>query len=168
VTVRKKSGRTREELLEELGRAVRESQVAQDMADQAVADLLGVHRTDLRCMDVLNQRGRLTAGQLADASGLTTGAVTAMIDRMERAGNVTRVRDAEDRRRVFVELTPQANEAGEKLYEPLATAWQEFTKRYSDHDLAVLLDFVKLGLEMNLKLAAGVREEIERRAARSA
>ena len=87
---------------------------------------------------------------------------------MERAGNVTRVRDPEDRRRVFVELTPEAKETGEKLYEPLATAWQEFATRYSDHDLAVLLDFVKLGHGMNLKLAASVREEIERREARSA
>jgi DNA-binding MarR family transcriptional regulator len=168
VTIRKESGRTREQLLEELSAAVRESQVAQDMADQAVADLLGVHRTDMRCMDVLDQRGRLTAGQLAEASGLTTGAVTAMIDRMERAGYVTRVRDPEDRRRVFVELTPEAQEMGRKLYEPLMKAWPEASKRYSDHDLAVLLDFVKRGHEMNLMLAANVREELMRREAQSA
>src|SRR3954447_3846866 len=168
MTIRKEPGRTREQLLEELAAAVRESQVAQDMADQAVADLLRVHRTDLRCMDVLDQRGRLTAGQLAEASGLTTGAVTAMIDRMERAGYVTRVRDLEDRRRVFVELTPLAKKTGEKLYEPLGKAWREAAKRYSDHDLAVLLDFVQRGLDMNQKLAAGVSEKIERREARSA
>ena len=168
MTVRKEAGRTREELLQELNIAVRASQVAQDMADQAVADLLGVHRTDMRCMDVLDQRGRLTAGQLAEASGLTTGAVTAMIDRMERAGYVTRVRDPEDRRRVFVELTPEAKKRGHELYEPLAKGWPEMAKRYSDHDLAVLLDFVKYGHERNLKLAESVRERIERGEARSA
>jgi DNA-binding MarR family transcriptional regulator len=168
MTIRKEAGRTREQLLEQLSAEVRASQVAQDMVDQAVADLMGVHRTDMRCMDVLDQRGRLTAGQLAEASGLTTGAVTAMIDRMERAGFVTRVRDPEDRRRVFVELTPEAKEAGRKLYEPLAKAWPEVAKRYSDHDLAVLLDFVKEGHQMNLRMAADVRAMVQERQARSA
>ena len=156
------------EVFEELLSEVRLSQNATDRFDQAVADAIGVNRTDMRCMDVLDQRGRLTAGQLAEASGLTTGAVTAMIDRMERAGYVTRVRDPEDRRRVFVELTPEAKKRGHELYEPLAKGWPEMAKRYSDHDLAVLLDFVTYGHERNLKLAESVRERIERGEARSA
>jgi DNA-binding MarR family transcriptional regulator len=162
MTIRKPQGRTREELLWAVSAEVRASQVAQDMVDQAVADLMGVHRTDLRCMDVLDQRGRMTAGELAEASGLTTGAVTAMIDRMERAGHVKRVRDPDDRRRVFVELTPEAKETGRELYEPLGKAWPEAAKHYTDHDLAVVLDFVKRGREMQERMAAQLRARMER------
>src|SRR5919197_538739 len=132
MTVRKEAGRTREELLQELYVAVRAAQVAQDMADQAVADFLGVHRTDMRCMDVLDQRGRLTAGQLAEASGLTTGAVTAMIDRMERAGFVTRVRNQNARGRLLGDPRSEAKKRAQELYEPLAKGWPEMAKRYSD------------------------------------
>lgn len=163
MTARKQAIADRQAVLHELTAAVRAGQVATDMVDQAVADLLGVHRTDMRCMDVLDQRGRMTAGQLAEASGLTTGAVTAMLDRMERAGYITRVRDSEDRRRVLVELTPHAKLEGQKLYASHAERWAEASKRYSDHDLEVLLDFVRLGLEGNLELAASLRERLERR-----
>ncbi len=165
MTVQKSRRPSREALIEELTAEVRAGQVALDQVDQAVADLLGINRTDMRCMDVLDQRGRLTAGQLAEASGLTTGAVTAMLDRMERAGHITRVRDSVDRRRVMVELTPEARRAGRKLFEPHAERWAEASKRYSDRDLEVLLDFARLGREANLDMAASLREQLERKRA---
>ena len=160
--------RSRQELFEELVAEVRASQVAQDMTDQAAADLLGVNRTDLRCMDVLDQRGRMTAGELAEASGLTTGNVTAMLDRMERAGYATRVRDSEDRRRVYVELTPDAREVGREIYAPLAEGGEKLAKRYSEHELELLLEFTRFGREANEKLAAQLRERLEAGERRSA
>ena len=86
----------REALLQQLGDAVREFQRAADAMDDAACARLGINRTDARCMDVLDHRGRMTAGELAQASGLSTGAVTGVLDRLERLGYVRRLRDTED------------------------------------------------------------------------
>src|ERR671932_2430246 len=94
------------ELFTELLSEVRMSHNATDRFDQAVADALGVNRTDMRCIDVLEREGPVTAGRLAEATGLTTGAITTVIDRLERAGMARRTRDPDDRRRVLVELDP--------------------------------------------------------------
>ena len=73
--------------------------------------VLGLNPTDVRCVDLLDQHGTMTAGALAELAGLSTGAVTFLLDRLERAGFVRRVRDLEDRRRVLVELVPLAADA---------------------------------------------------------
>ena len=88
-------------------RRVRAYQTSNDNFDQAIADRLGMNRTDMRCVDLIDQAGGMTAGELARAADLTTGAVTAVIDRLERAGMARRVADPADRRRVRVEVTPK-------------------------------------------------------------
>src|SRR3979490_3402685 len=93
-------------VFEELIYEVRRSQAATDRFDQAVADAIGLNRTDMRCLDVLSREGPVTAGRLAEATGLTSGAMTTALDRLERAGYARRTRDATDRRRVLVEATP--------------------------------------------------------------
>ena len=87
--VRRRRG-SRAELLAEVARELRGYQSALDAFDEAVAERLGINRTDLRCLDLLSQHKRLTAGALARASGLTTGAVTFVLDRLERRGLVRR------------------------------------------------------------------------------
>ena len=82
---------------------VRGWQVDQEIFDGSVAELAGLHRTQWRCLDILTTRGPLTAGQLARATRLTTGAVTAVVDQLEAAGYVRRIRDPDDRRRVIIE-----------------------------------------------------------------
>jgi DNA-binding MarR family transcriptional regulator len=99
--------RHKRHVFEELIDEIRRSQNATDRFDQAVADALGMNRTDMRCIDVLQREGPVTAGRLAEATGLTTGAMTTALDRLERAGYARRTRDAADRRRVVVELTPK-------------------------------------------------------------
>src|SRR3954469_22481009 len=94
------------ELFTELIDEVRTSQLATDRYDQAVADALGLNRTDMRCADVLDREGPVTAGRLAEATGLTSGAITTAIDRLERAGIARRRPDPGDRRRVLVEIEP--------------------------------------------------------------
>ncbi len=84
----------RERVMQALGEAVRAYQNALDKADDAVAEILGINRTDARAGDIVDQHGRITAGQLAVEAGLTTGAVTAVVDRLERTGLIRRVRDA--------------------------------------------------------------------------
>src|ERR1700730_8582328 len=81
------------ELFWQLMLEIRASQNATDRYDQAVADTLGLNRTDMRCLDILDRQGRLTAGQLAEQTGLTSGAVTTVIDRLEAAGHARRVGD---------------------------------------------------------------------------
>src|SRR5579862_8285253 len=95
-------------LYAELSNEVRASQRATDVVDELVCQLIGINRTDARCMDILDQHGSMSAGDLAEASRLTTGAITAVIDRLERAGLAQRVPDPSDRRRVLVEVTPKA------------------------------------------------------------
>ncbi len=79
--------------------------------DKLAAARLGVGMTDLHCLNIVQSRGGVTAGELAAESGLTTGAVTAVIDRLERAGFARRVRDDRDRRKVVVEVTPDVLQA---------------------------------------------------------
>src|SRR3954451_11546977 len=75
--------------------------------DNLAARRLGVNVTDLDCLNVIERRGSLTAGELATEAGLTSGAITGVIDRLERAAFPRRTRDPDDRRRVTVAVTPE-------------------------------------------------------------
>jgi DNA-binding MarR family transcriptional regulator len=111
----------------------------QDAAFDAVAARrLGVSPTDLHCLNIIQARDGVTAGELASASGLTTGAVTGVIDRLERVGYARRARDREDRRRVNVKVTDRfLDEAGE-IWGPLAAEWQTgIGRRFSAAELEV-------------------------------
>ncbi|HYP47257.1 MAG TPA: MarR family transcriptional regulator [Thermoleophilaceae bacterium] len=134
---------TRAELIEALIAANRRYQQATDMLDQATADMLGVNRTDARCIDVLHQRGPLSAGELADASGLSPGAVTTVIDRLERAGYARRLRDEHDRRRVLVEVTELTNERAAAIYGPLVERSGPLFSDLSDQHLRVIRRFLE-------------------------
>jgi len=78
--------------------------------EQALAERLGMNVTDLRCLELVLAEPGMTAGRLADESGLTTGAVTGVVDRLEQAGYVTRTADPADRRRAVIQPTPAADE----------------------------------------------------------
>src|SRR5947207_2197662 len=106
----KKSAATsaRAKLVAALNAAAREASGLGVLLSETVARALGLNPTDLECLDVIARRERATAGDLASATGLTTGAVTGVIDRLERAGFAHRERDAADRRKVYVRLVPAA------------------------------------------------------------
>src|SRR5262245_24559264 len=97
---------SKRKLSEELIHLSRANEAANDAFDELACRKLGINRTDLRCLNILENNGSMTAGRLAELSGLTTAAVTAMLDRVERAGFARRVRDQKDRRQVIVEVTP--------------------------------------------------------------
>jgi DNA-binding MarR family transcriptional regulator len=137
---------------------VRRSQGATDRFDQAVADALGLNRTDMRCLDTIEREGSVPAGRLADTTGLTSGAITTALDRLERAGYARRVPDPTDRRRVLVELTPQLRERTNAFYEPHMKLSEQLYQRYNQPQLELLLEFVRAGREFNELHAA----EIER------
>jgi DNA-binding MarR family transcriptional regulator len=143
------------ELLDE----VRKSQLATDRFDQAVADALGMNRTDMRLTDVLDREGRVTAGRLAQETGLTSGAITTAIDRLERAGFARRVHDPNDRRRVLVELTPEARDRGRSFYTEHAALAEKLYHRYNEDELRLLRDFVRGSREFNEDAAAKLEKE---------
>src|SRR5512132_671107 len=98
---------SREKLISQLIDAIRASQRATDLVDETAANYLGINRTDARALDVIEQYGPITAGRLAEELRLSTGAVTTLVDRLERAGYARRLRDPGDRRRVLVEAAPE-------------------------------------------------------------
>lgn len=144
-----------------LGDEIRAGQRATDAVDEAVTELFGVNRTDSRCMDILEQHGRMSAGQLAGLSGLSTGAVTAVVDRLERAGYAQRVPDPSDRRRVLVELTERAQKLSwELMGRPLREAAAPIMEKYSDAELELLLEFQRRGREYQERHAQWLRERL--------
>jgi len=143
---------------------LRRNQVLTQMLDEAAADYLGINTTDGRALDVIDQAGgRVTAGELARELRLSTGAVTAILDRLEQAGYARRVPDPDDRRRVLIEQTPKVQKAGSQIYggPEDALAWAD---DFSDAELDVLLRFHEQGmawledrLERIEKLKAGAK-----------
>lgn len=151
----------RERLYEELGDEVRANQRATDVVDELVCQLLGINRTDARCLDILDQHGSMSAGDLAEASRLTTGAITAVIDRLERAGYARRVPDPSDRRRVLIQLTPKAYEAStELMVEPLAELARPMASAYSEEQLRLFIEFTRQGREMQERHAEWLRDRL--------
>ncbi|HUA03601.1 MAG TPA: MarR family transcriptional regulator [Solirubrobacteraceae bacterium] len=156
------------QLYAELGDEVRANQRATDAVDELLAEALGINRTDARCMDILDQHGRMSAGDLAQESRLTTGAITAVIDRLERAGIARRVPDPSDRRRVLVEPTEKAREfANELMVEPMREMYIPMAERYSDDDLRLILDFTRQGRELQERHADWLRERLKAQSERT-
>jgi DNA-binding MarR family transcriptional regulator len=113
-----------------------------DSLSQAVAERVGLSPTDLLAMDLISRDGQTTAGQLASHLHLTTGAITGLIDRLERSGLAKRTADASDRRRVLVVTTAKGDRVGE-LFGPLAIALRRATDGYTERELLTLNDFLR-------------------------
>jgi DNA-binding MarR family transcriptional regulator len=116
--------------------------------DEGLAKKLKLSRTDMRCLDLIGRLGPLTAGRLAQEAGLTTGAVTFMLDRLEETGMVVRRRDTEDRRRVWVEIVPEARQRLEELQQPVAEAMRRVSQRFAAEELAVVRDYMRQAKEV--------------------
>jgi DNA-binding MarR family transcriptional regulator len=110
--------------------------------ERAIADRLGLIPTDLRCLDAVRSEPRLTAGRLAEITGMSTSATTAALDRLERGGFIRRLRDDVDRRRVFVVSTGQHEEESARLFAPLDAAAAEIMQGYDDAQLTLIADFL--------------------------
>lgn len=119
-----------------------------DAFEEAAAARLRLNRTDLRALDVVLASGPITAGELAAVLNLSPAATTTVIDRMERAGYVARVRDAENRRRVMVTATDTARAAEREIYLPVGAAGAEALARYSKDQLIFIVDFLRAARRM--------------------
>src|SRR3954447_2127377 len=143
-----------------LGLALRETSAQSVLFSQAVADRVGLNATDLEALDLLVRHGSMTAGRLAERTGLTTGAVTGLVDRLERRGYVRREPHPSDRRSVVVRpLTEVAVQDLEPCYAPMSQAMAALYSRFSDDELAAIADFVARAAVITEELVANLRSQ---------
>jgi DNA-binding MarR family transcriptional regulator len=115
-----------------------------------IAGKVGLNATDTRCLDILARSlpASMTAGALTEATGLTTGAITGILDRLERAGFVKRRKDAHDRRKVLVELVPGEMASLARLYDGLGMGMESLAARYSLPELEMIEGFLSVTLSI--------------------
>ena len=154
--------KARAALMLDLEHAVRKSSALGVIFGQAVANRVGVSSSDLECLDFLNIEGRVTAGRLAELTGLTTGAITGVVDRMEKAGLVRRERDESDRRKVFIAIVPEALGKIGRFYEPLQKAVTKDWEGYTDAELKLLLRFMTQGYTTMLGVLDDLKKSLEK------
>ena len=131
---------------------------------QSVAIRFGLSESDVEALEVLIDTGAATAGRLSDLMGLTTGAVTRVIDRLEQAGYVRRIPDPTDRRRVIVEPVPEKMAALEALMAGYGEKSASEIGRYSDAELAVINDFLTRMADVTRDEANAMRDRPDREA----
>jgi DNA-binding MarR family transcriptional regulator len=140
----------KKDLIDELVSEFRVSGNQDSAFDNLAAGQLGVNRTDLHCLNIIENSGGLTAGELADEAGLTTGAVTGVIDRLERAGYARRVSDPADRRRVKLEVTAKFYSRANKIWGPMAADWESrLSRRFTGEELELVTEFLRATNELS-------------------
>lgn len=145
-----KSAAGRARLMDELAGASRRYMAAYALFNQALADHLRLHPTDLQCLNLLSlETGPVTTGRVAELTGLTTGSATRLVDRLERAGYVTRERDAEDRRRVLVTLVPERLAEFGAVWQKLNGGWFGMFDSYDDDEIALLTTHMRRTVELS-------------------
>jgi DNA-binding MarR family transcriptional regulator len=153
------SKENRQELVSSVAWEIAQFQDAGTLVDEAVAQQMGINRTDQRCLGLLSLKGPMGAGQLAAATELSPGAMTAALDRLERLGYVRRVRSLTDRRSVMVEITPAAFQQIQGFYGPIGEEGVAQLESYTDATLIFLRDFLRKGREMEMRHAARIRSQ---------
>ncbi len=150
----------RAKLVVELSHQARARTTWTVLLHHAIASRSGINVTDMQCINLLQLRGPMTPGQLADAMFLTTGgAITAVVDRLEKAGMVRRRRDEQDRRRVIVEAAtdgPTSELSGR--FGPVAELYQKLLDDYTDEQLTVILDYLSRTNELSPEVIDRVKQ----------
>lgn len=108
----------------------------------AIAEKLGLSVTDHKALDLIYKAGSMTAGHLAELTGLTTGAVTGIVDRLEEAGFAKRTRASHDRRQVIIEPIPEQAQKIHQLFESLGQTMTTLTEQYSDQELSIIHSYL--------------------------
>jgi DNA-binding MarR family transcriptional regulator len=142
--------KARAALLAALEQAMRKASAQGVLYGQSVANAVGISGSDLDCLDLLNFEGRVTAGRLAEVTGLTTGAITGVVDRLEKAGLVRRERDEADRRKVYIVILPASAARIGRYYLPLQEKMHKVWGTYSDAELQLLLRFATEGYKASV------------------
>jgi DNA-binding MarR family transcriptional regulator len=151
----------KQEQLKELTREMRLMSSFDALLSHAIAGEVGMHNTDIETMDLLNIFGPMTAGELSARTGLSSGATTRLIDRLERVGFVKRTQDPGDRRRVIIELVPENLGDLMQLFGPLTQKLNALWSSYSNEELSTIIDFTRRSKEVvqeeNARLRANAK-----------
>ena len=131
------------------------------MFAKMVADRAGISSADMDCIDFVNVEGRMTAGRLAELTGLTTGAITGVVDRLEKAGFVRRERDESDRRKVFIVPMPEKMMQMGRPYELVKRAMAKQCEAYTDAELKFLIRYGTESYQSMLEATTQLRNSIE-------
>ena len=134
----------REDLLDKLMTEMRNNSTKTIMFHQAIATHLGLNPTDHKCLEIIFENHAITPGELAGLLGLTTGAVTGVIDRLENKGFVFRELDSDDRRRIIIKVN---QEKSEETILPLFGSFGEqiesVLEKYNNDNLEIILNFFR-------------------------
>ena len=155
--------------IESVIRSLRRVNLQGSLFGQTVAIRFGLTESDVEALEVLLDSGASTAGRLSELMGLTSGAVTRVIDRLEQAGYVRRVPDPTDRRRVIIEVVPEQAAAVESTLDRVSVKSAAEIGHYSDAELAVINDFLTEVAAITRDEASALRDQPaeRRRRARS-
>jgi DNA-binding MarR family transcriptional regulator len=132
----------RHELIQTVIRASQESSTTAVFFHTAIAERVGLGATEEKTIYLLSSMGPLTAGEIAQHTGLTTASVTSLIDRLESKGYARRVRDQKDRRRVIVELNAEKQAELVRFFDSFQETMTSLLERYTDEQLVVIADFL--------------------------
>ncbi|MCK1986186.1 MULTISPECIES: MarR family transcriptional regulator [Peribacillus] len=130
-------------LLESLTHRLQRYGMRSVLFQQNMAQKIGVSHTDLKSAEILNETGPITAGELSKITGLSTGSVTALINRLEKSGYVKRERDRLDGRRVMIAPIPERQEQIKSHYQSLSVATKELCSTYNEQELILINQFVE-------------------------
>lgn len=135
----------RSELLDKLWNLGRKVSTQTVFLHQAIAQTVGLNATDTKCIDLILQApaDSVTAGWLSEMTGLTTGAVTHILDRLEKREFIERVRDTQDRRKVFVRVRTESLEPLIPKYEEVGKAFMRLVEQYNDRDLQLIAEYME-------------------------
>lgn len=144
-----------------LERKIRAANAQRTLYGGVLASKLGMRQTDLECLFIITLGEDVTPGQLAQETGLTTGAITGVVDRIERAGYIRRERDTSDRRRILLVPVMERIEEIRAINRRTNRPWMEELARYSEGELDVLLDFAERNYQAAVRATKALRSEIE-------
>ena len=148
----------RDEMTATIGLAIMQWQDATQAYDEAVGTRLGLNMAERHCIGLL-YGGPQSAGAIAGATGLTPAAVTALIDRLEARGLLTRTRSLEDRRKVVIEATEATRELSARYYGAIAREGEKVIATFSDAELATISRFVNAALDLQRDQLARLKAE---------
>lgn len=143
----------RKEATEKLISSIHKETRAGALFVHAISEITGIHSTDIRCLEFLSEVHSATAGELGKATGLTTGAVTAMIDRLENGGFIKREADKQDRRKTIIRLLGIPNKL-KSIREMFSKQIPNILSEYSVAELLLIANW-------NIKMATIFHEKVK-------
>lgn len=134
--------------MKRLSLAMRRMGTASALHSQSIAKRIGLSPVDLECLDMIYLEGPVTAGQIMQHTKLTSGAVTGLIDRLEKKGYVERFAGASDRRKVFVRIVPEKIEPIQQLYAPISASTTAHMSQHSADDLNLIAAYMEQAIDI--------------------